>query len=100
MNNINFDTLSWEDTAYNGIQSYENKADQLGDKLRYFKITQGAEIPSHSHLGYEKIILLNGKMEFLGEPLNPGDILYALKNEEHSAIALEDTLMLVINQRL
>lgn len=88
--------LSWENTSYSGIESYESSLDRSGDRLRYFKLSKGSVIPNHTHQGFEKIVIISGHVKFLDVELFEGDVLYTNKNEEHSAIALEDILMLVI----
>lgn len=92
--------MNWEKTSYPGIVSTEDMNDQSGDRLRYFKLSKGAIIPLHSHKGYEKILILSGLIKFIDIELSNRDILYTSKNEEHSAIAIEETLMLVINERV
>ncbi len=97
---INYKSLNWENTSYSGIQSNENAQDEIGDRLRYFKLEEGAAIPHHTHKGYEKIVIISGLVKFLDIELSEGDILYIRKGEEHSAVAIKETLMLVINDRL
>ena len=95
-----YEKLDWGKTSYPGVKFSEDSDDQQGDRLRYFNLSKGSVIPNHNHLSYEKIVILSGLVKFLNEELSEADILYMKKGQEHSAVALEDTLMLVINERL
>ena len=70
-----YSELSWEESSYSGIRFSENHQDHSGDRLRYFNLSKGSIIPNHNHMGYEKIIILNGRVKFLDAELTIGDIL-------------------------
>jgi quercetin dioxygenase-like cupin family protein len=99
MKHLSYKNIDWQQTSYPGIQSHENDADTKGDRIRYFYLSKDAVIPSHNHLGYEKIVIMKGRVNFLELELSEGDILYAEKGQQHSAVAIEETLMLVINEK-
>ena len=65
-----------------------------------FKIAKGSEVPMHSHLHEQTGTLISGKLRFNvdGEIFDaePGDSWCLPGNVEHSAEALEDTVVIEV----
>lgn len=70
-----------------------------GEKLMQvrFTIQAGSKIPSHFHPHEQVPLVLQGRLLFDLEgkehSLGPGDSLLCLANQAHSAVALEDTVV-------
>ena len=73
-----------------------------GDKtlMGKFKISKGAEIPTHSHPHEQTGLLLSGKLRFKVEgeivAAEPGDSWCIRGGVEHSAEALEDSVIVEV----
>ncbi len=69
-------------------------------------LRRGCDVPSHSHANEQFACIISGRLRFgLGEPGSPehrtidvraGEVLHLPANVPHSAVALEDTLVLDI----
>jgi quercetin dioxygenase-like cupin family protein len=70
-----------------------------GEKLMQVKFTlqAGSKVPSHTHPHEQAPLVLQGRLQFILDGkehlLGPGDCLLCLANQEHSALALEDTVV-------
>jgi len=97
MENIKLKSLNW--TNPNEIESIAIWENSEKGGMKYWNVPKGKGFNRHSHKGYEHIVIIKGKMDFSNKILEQGDCLLTKENEEHEAIALEDSIILVINQR-
>lgn len=100
MQHQKYQTLNWkQNSSKNGIKSatiYENRS---GGGVKYWSIPKGLGFILHSHRGYEYITLIEGEMNFSGQVLTKGDCLITLLGDEHEAVALKDSIILVTNEK-
>jgi|TARA_B110000091_G_C13391553_1_gene300329 quercetin dioxygenase-like cupin family protein len=99
MQHLKYSELEWEDTSNPKIQKSTIWSNSEMGGTTFWKVPQGEKFPKHGHKGYEHIYLTEGVMEFSGVILQKGDFLCTSKGEVHEAIALEDSVILVMNER-
>jgi len=99
MQHIEYQKLSWLAASAPGVSKADIVRNTVGGGLAFWCVAQGAGFSHHSHLGYEYIYVVSGKMDFSGVMLGQGDFLLTEAGEEHGAVALEDAVILVINER-
>jgi quercetin dioxygenase-like cupin family protein len=99
MQHLNFQNLIWLKTPTPGIFKAEIQKNSEGGGLTFWRVPKEGGFPHHGHKGYEHIYLVKGSMNFSGELMHPGDFLLTSAGEEHEAIALEESIILVFNER-
>ncbi len=99
MEHVVYKELNWENTSNTGIKKYVIWENNEGGGARYWEVPKGTGFSNHSHRGYEHIFVLEGLMNFSNQVLEKGDCLLTAKGEEHEAIALEDSVILVIAEK-
>ncbi len=99
MEHIVFEDIPWENISVSGKEKFEIMSNSEGGGIRLWKITKGESFPNHSHKGYEHIYVIKGIINMSNNILKAGDFLLTHAGEEHQAIALEDTIILVICER-
>ena len=70
-----------------------------GGGVTFWKVGKGGGFPAHGHTGVEYIYVVEGRVEFSGKALGAGDMLLTAAGERHAAQALEDSVILVFNER-
>lgn len=90
---------AWVDTGVPGVQRCRvwsgDGTDGLADGGYLAKFDAGASFPKHAHQGWEQIMVLEGAIRFNDVEMRKGDVLQVQGDDEHGAVALEDTLLLV-----
>lgn len=99
MIHLEYEQLKWERSANPKIQKATIWINVEMGGTTFWKVPKGEEFPNHGHKGYEHIYLAEGSMDFSGVVLKAGDFLCTSKGEEHEAFALEDSVILVMNER-
>jgi anti-sigma factor ChrR (cupin superfamily) len=92
-------TRTWSETGIAGIVSCPIWSGDGGDGGYLAKLMAGARFPKHQHQGWEQIIVVNGAVRFNDVELRTGDVLQVEGNDEHEALALEDTILFVAHHR-
>jgi anti-sigma factor ChrR (cupin superfamily) len=92
-------TRTWSATGFEGIESCPTWIGNDGDGGYVAKLAAGARFPRHRHQGWEQIIVLSGAVRFNDATLRTGDVLQVDADDEHEALALEDTLLFVAHHR-
>lgn len=99
MKHLAYPDLVWANAGRPQITKAEIARDAVGGGVAYWRVPQGSGFARHSHKGYEYILLVKGKMNFSGVILNEGDFLITIQDEEHEAMALQDSVIVVVNER-
>jgi quercetin dioxygenase-like cupin family protein len=99
MDIVQREALVWMDSPYPGIKKAVCASHDEGGALTYWEVPKGCGFPDHGHKGFEYTIVVAGKLQFGHILAEPTDIVCTRAGERHSAVALEDSLILVINQR-
>ena len=96
----------WETLAQDAPMPLLTRKRIIGEQMMISRVAlaKGCDVPSHSHVNEQFAVLVSGKMRFgLGTPgtpghreiiLNGGEVLHLPSNLPHSALALEDSLIL------
>lgn len=96
----------WETLAEDAPMPLLSRKRVIGEQMMISRVvlSKGCDVPSHSHANEQFVVLLSGKARFgLGAPGTPehrevvigaGDVLHLPSNLPHSAVALEETLIL------
>ena len=99
MLHLEYNQLKWEDTSNPKIQkSIISTNSEMGGTI-FWKVPKGEGFARHGHKGYEHIYMVEGSMDFSGVVLSKGDFLCTSIGEEHEALALDDSVILVMNER-
>jgi quercetin dioxygenase-like cupin family protein len=92
-----------DDNGYRTVlEGVQLKALVHGERtlLTEFRIAKGASIPTHRHPNEQTGYLVSGRLRFVvdGEVINagPGDSWNLAANVDHSADALEDTVVVEV----
>lgn len=93
------DSLVWVDTPYPGIKKAVCASHGEGGSATYWQVPSGCGFPEHGHKGFEYTFVVAGKLRFGDLEAGPADLVCTRAGERHSAVALEDSLILVVNQR-
>lgn len=99
MQHLKYDELKWVGTTNPKIQKaimWTNS--EMGGTI-FWKVPKGQGFCIHGHKGYEHIYMVEGSMDFSGIVLSKGDFLCTSIGEEHEAIALDASIILVMNER-
>ena len=99
MQYLSYKNLAWTGAPGPEITKAEIARDAAGGGVAFWSVSKGSGFSHHSHKGYEYIYLVKGHMDFSGVSLREGDFLLTSEGEEHGAMALEDSVILVINER-
>jgi anti-sigma factor ChrR (cupin superfamily) len=99
MEHIVFKDIDWKDIPDSGKQKFEIMKNTESDGIRLWNIPKGESFPNHSHKGYEYICVIKGIIDMSNNILKAGDFLLTHAGEEHQATALENTVILVINEK-
>lgn len=89
---------AWAQTGLPGIESCPTWTGADGDGGYLARLKAGARFPSHTHQGWEQIVVLDGAIRFNDLELLPGDVLQVQGEDEHEALALEDTVLFVAHR--
>lgn len=92
---VAYTDLPWRDEARPGMSRADIAGDASGARMTFWDVRAGARFPRHGHAGFEYICLVRGAMEFSGRVLHEGDVLPTAAGEEHEAVALRDSVLLV-----
>jgi anti-sigma factor ChrR (cupin superfamily) len=90
---------TWSPTGLPGIESCTTWTGEDGDGGYVAKLSAGARFPKHTHQGWEQIVVLQGAVRFNDVELRSGDVLQVQGDDEHEALALEDSLLFVAHCR-
>lgn len=92
-------TRTWSETGLEGIVSCPTWSSPDGDGGYIAKLAAGARFPRHRHEGWEQIIVLSGAVRFDDTVLSTGDVLQVDAEDEHEALALQDSMLFVAHHR-
>jgi anti-sigma factor ChrR (cupin superfamily) len=92
-------TRTWSQTGLPGIESCSTWTGADGDGGYLARLSAGARFPKHTHQGWEQIVVLHGAVRFNDVELRSGDVLQVQGEDEHEALALEDTVLFVAHYR-
>jgi ChrR Cupin-like domain len=90
---------AWLETGLVGIETCTTWSGADGDGGYFARFSAGARFPRHGHQGWEQIVVLSGAIRFNEVELRSGDVLQVQGEDEHAALALEDTLVFVAHHR-
>lgn len=104
------DTLAcaWSDLATDRPMPLLERQRIIGEKMMISRVLlrKGCDVPTHTHENEQFAIVLSGRLRFgLGAPgttehrqidIGPGQVLHLPSNLPHSALAVEETLILDI----
>jgi anti-sigma factor ChrR (cupin superfamily) len=89
---------AWSQTGLPGIEDCPTWTGVDGDGGYLAKLSAGSRFPKHTHQGWEQIVVLHGAVRFNDIELRPGDVLQVQGEDEHEALALEDTVLFVAHR--
>lgn len=72
----------------------ENIGDQTGADLAFLKYQPGAYVPGHVHIGFETVLVLQGKYIENGVEYHPGSFIVRAPGTCHSMASQEGCLIL------
>jgi len=99
MRHIPYQNIQWEHTETLGVEVSSIFENLEKGGIKYWKVKKGSGFKKHSHKGYEHILVVEGSMEFSNIIVRKGGMLVTSKDEVHEAVALVDSVILVINER-
>lgn len=99
MQHIEYQKLTWLAASAAGVSKADITRNAEGGGVAFWRVAKDAGFSHHSHLGYEYIYVVSGRMDFSGVVLGEGDFLLTTAGEAHGAVALQDSVILVINER-
>ena len=87
-----FDPASWEPFPVNGIAlvHLQGGPATAGADVGFVRVPAGSQFPTHTHVGEERVLVLQGAFEDLdGSVYRAGDLAFAEAGSTHSFRALE-----------
>jgi putative transcriptional regulator len=85
----NYDDLNWKRISAD-IQSVELCRDSNGAKVELLKIKPGGSATTHTHMGDEYTVILEGSFSDESGLYGQGDFLVKDENDQHTPVATQD----------
>ena len=89
----------WQSAGYSGAERAILHINKTEGRTSIVRIKAGAHGPRHTHGAPEHAYVISGKVEIAGHVLGAGDYLYTEAGEEHSLVALEDSVIYASTER-
>ncbi|RFU49142.1 cupin domain-containing protein [Paraburkholderia sp. DHOC27] len=86
----------WIEAGVPGVQNAILWGTKQGDGGHLTRFEANARAPRHSHVGaWEQIYVVQGHLKLGGIDIRTGDTVYSQGDDEHDAVAIEETIVLV-----
>ena len=85
----------WQATATPGAEKYEIWRGSENAYFAAFRVKAGTLFKPHKHPGWEYLTVLSGRWQVDDRELSPGDIAITAPGEEHTEVALDDSIIII-----
>ncbi len=96
---VSCEKTTWSPTPYTGVyHHWLKKEENVKGGTALIKIEKDASLPKHKHPGYEKIILLEGRLLINDNNISPNTLVLLDANTIHYVKAIENSIYMTVSE--